>query len=339
MSRPHEAAPPSLASLVESFFRRRLAEHRGVSAMTVAAYRDALRLLFVYAANRAGKRPAELRTTDIDQEVVLAFLDHLEKTRGNTPRTRNARLAAIRSFFHHVSAADPGSQGIAGRVLAIPGKRTGRRLLGFLDSTEFDAVVSAPHQDSRQGRRDHALLLFLGRTGARVSEAIAVNVGDLQLHQPAQVLLRGKGQTERAVPLARDVVTVLKELIRERGIDSRPSQPVFVNARGNRLTRFGVRHVVRRVVGSADAVRTWPGRSISPHTFRHSTAMHLLQSGVDLTVIQAWLGHESLNTTHQYVEADTEMKRKAMAECGDLDPGSPQSDLPDALLALLEKLD
>jgi site-specific recombinase XerD len=280
-----------------------------------------------------------LAVEDIDSDLVLAFLDDLETCRGNCIRTRNARLAAIRSFFHHVAYSDPAAMGVAQRILSIPGKRTSRRVVSYLTREELDAVLAVPDLTTVQGRRDRALLLFLARTGARVTEAISVSHADLRLDSPSQVLLHGKGSKDRVVPLAPDLVTVLRALRDDRGVRPSSGEPVFVNARGRRLTRFGVVHIVHRIV--AGAVKTRPDltrRSISPHTLRHTTAMDLLQAGVDLTTIRSWLGHASVETTHHYVEADIEMKRRALAQC-DLSDAKPAHYRPtDEVLALLESL-
>ena len=331
--------PPTLATMLESFFRKRLAAQRNASAATIESYRDALRLLLVFAAERAGKQPSRLRLEDIDRGVVLAFLDHLEVGRGNSIRTRNARLAAVRSFFQHVAYEDPGSMGIAQRVISIPGKRTVRHVVRYLRKDELDVLLATPDRQSSKGRRDYALLLFLARTGARVSETVAVNVSDLRLEAPCQVLLHGKRSKDRVVPLAGDLVAALRELCSERAISSDAAEPVFINTRGTRLSRFGVIHILDTTVS---AVRTdHPGMlsgAISPHTMRHTTAMHLLQAGVDLTTIQAWLGHASVLTTHHYMEADVEMKRRALASCDHPDATPSRYQPPDEVLALLESL-
>lgn len=333
----HPVSSP-LSKLIESFFRQRLVAQRNASPATVATYRDALRLLVVFAAERAQKAPCALAIENLDRDVVLAFLDHLESDRGNSVRTRNARLGAIRSLFQHVAYSDPASLGIAQRVLAIPRKRTTRRIVTYLTRDELEDLLAAPDRGTPQGRRDHALLLFLGRTGARVSEATAVDVRDLRLARPWQVLLRGKGSKERVVPIAEDTALVLHALNEPRA-DLRPDSPVFVNARGHRLTRFGVSHILRRAVEQAATCRpSLAERAISPHTLRHTAAMHLLQSGVDLTTIQSWLGHVSVDTTHHYLEADIEMKREALAKCDAPEAVSLRYEPSDELLALLDRL-
>ncbi|WP_437324473.1 tyrosine-type recombinase/integrase [Sorangium sp. So ce381] len=308
-------ARPTLAKLLESFFRRRLVEQRNASPATVASYRDALRLLVRYAAERTKREPCALAVTDFDRDLILDFLDQLERVRGNQAQTRNARLTAIRSFFRHVAATDPASIGIAQRILAIPAKRTTSATPRHLAEDELAALLNASDPKTVQGRRDHALLLFLARTGARVSEAIGIDAADLRLEPPQQVLLRGKGRKQRRVPLAADLAQTLRALCRERGLGFDERRPVFIGEGGERLTRFGVTHLVRRVVERATVnAPTLAGTRVSPHLFRHTLAMQLLRARTDLVTIQAWLGHAQVATTHRYAEADVEMMRKSLRE-------------------------
>lgn len=330
---------PSLGDLLESFFRQRLIAQRKASHNTVAAYRDGLRLFLVFAAKRQGKAPSRLALEDLDRDVVLAFLDHLEQERHNSISTRNARLAAIRSFFHHVAASDPQAMGIAQRVLGIPTKRTTKRMLCYLDQKDLETILAAPDRTTLLGQRDHALLTFIARTGARVSEACDVNAEDLRLQWPQQVLLRGKGAKERAIPLSKGTAQQLAALCDRRRLPPDSEAALFVNARGQRLTRHGVTHVLKRAVATASGTKPeLADRAISPHTLRHTKAMHLLQSGVDLTTIQSWLGHASPNTTHHYVEADLEMKRCALEKCVVPDTPHVRYQPPDEVLAFLTTL-
>lgn len=331
--------PPNLAALLESFFRRRLVEQRNVSPLTIATYRDALRLLLLYVSARAKREPCRLEVRDLDRDVVLGFLEHVERDRRNGPRTRNARLTAIRSFFRHVAASDPGSLAIAQRVLEIPSKRTVLKGPRHLSSVEVDALLDAPDRQTASGRRDYALLLFLARTGARVSEATGVDAADLRLERPPHVLLRGKGRKERLLPLAPDLGRALEGLCRERGLAHGERCPVFVGARGERLTRFGVTHVVRRAVKRAAAGT--PGLAqarVSPHLLRHSLAMRLLQSGTDLVTIQAWLGHATVTTTHRYAEADASMMRRSLELAGVAWRPGKRFQPRDSVLRILETL-
>ncbi len=328
-----------LADLIESFFRQRLIAQRDSSSNTVAAYRDAFKLLLNFASERHGKPPSELAVEHLDRDDVLAFLDYLEQVRGNSVSTRNARLTAIRSFFHHVAASDPTAIGIAGRVLSIPNKRTKRPVVNYISQDELQALLDAPDRATPLGRRDHTLILFLARTGARVSEACDVNVADLQLKWPRQVLLRGKGGKERTVPLSKDTAQQLESLCDEQGITADSERAVFVNARGQRLTRHGVTHIVKRAVAVAAEVKPdLATKSISPHILRHTNAMNLLQSGVDLTTIQSWLGHASVNTTHHYAEADLEMKRRALNKCNDPETPTAVYQPTDELIAFLSTI-
>jgi site-specific recombinase XerD len=330
----------SLPPLLESFFRSRLVRQRNASVSTIASYRDALRMLILFAADQAGRKPCELAVEHLDRDIVLAFLDELEKNRKNTIRTRNARLSAIRSFFHHIAANDPTSLGIAQRVLAIPTKKSHTEVTHHLVRQEFDALIDAPDVQTRRGRRDRTLLLFLGRTGARVSEALEVDACDLWLDRARpQVLLRGKGRKERIVPLASDLVGALKALMRERGLEAHEQRPLFVGTHGERLTRFGATHIVRRAVAAATLRRPeLASKSVSPHVLRHTLAMTLLQSGVDLLTIQAWLGHSQVATTHRYAAADVEMMRRGLDMAGVSGKLPARFQPKDAVLHLLESI-
>jgi len=331
---------PSLAQHLESFFHRRLTQQRNATPATVKAYRDALRLLVLFASERTGRKPCALVVGDLDRDMILAYLDHLECARGNGVHTRNARLTAIRSFFHHVAASDPASIGIAQRVLAIPSKRSHVPTTHYLSRAELDALIDAPNPSSLRGRRDRALLLFLARTGARVSEALGVEAADLSLDGArSQVMLRGKGRRQRMVPLARDVVAAINNLLRERGVGQHEHVPVFVGAHGQRLTRFGAIHVVRRALAAASKQMPELARKrISPHIFRHSLAMVLLQSGVDLLTIQAWLGHAQVATTHRYAAADVEMMRRGLDKAGIRGDLAHRFQPKDSVLSLLDCL-
>jgi integrase/recombinase XerD len=334
------SARPSLAPLIESFFRNRLTKQRNASPSTIASYRDALRMLVLFAAERTGRKPCALAVEDFDRDLILAFLDELEEKRKNTIRTRNARLTAIRSFFHHVAANDPASLGIAQRNLAIPVKRSHIEVTHHLSRREVDALIDAPDQQTPRGRRDRALLLFLARTGARVSEAIGVNARDLELdRQRPHVLLRGKGRKERIVPIPNDLVKAMKVLMNERGVALHEARPLFVGTHETRLTRFGATHIVRRAVATATLTSPELARkSISPHVLRHSLAMTLLQSGVDLLTIQAWLGHSQVATTHRYAAADVEMMRRGLDKAGIPGQHTARFRPKDAVLELLEAI-
>jgi site-specific recombinase XerD len=306
----------ALLSLVQAFFQEYLIGQRGLSPNTVLAYRDALKLFLSFLATSMGKQTARLRLDDLQAEQVLAFLDDVEQKRQNCIATRNLRLAALRTFFHYLITEDTIRSGQYQKIVAIPLKRTSRPVMGYLEVAEVQAILSSIDRYGHSGGRDYALVSFLYNTGARVQEVVDLKVGAIRFSSPPIATLTGKGSKTRIVPLWQTTVAILLQYLRERGVEKQADARLFVNARGEALTRFGVRHILRRRLASAASNCASIGtRRVSPHTYRHSTAMHLLQSGVDLTVIQRWLGHVQLATTHTYVEIDLEMKRKALAVC------------------------
>lgn len=329
----------TLAVLLESYFNQRLQVQRKVSRETVSTYRDALKLLVIFVSRKSCISPVQMKITDIDRDMVLAFLDYLEEDRGNCIRTRNARLAAIHSFFRYAAYQDPRAMAVAGRVLDIPLKRTTTPVLGYLTLEQEDALLGVVDLETKLGRRDYTLLLFMARTGARVSEAVGVNAADMRLKKTYQVLLRGKGGKERTVPMKQDLAQIMERLCLERQIALHEKAAVFVGINGNRLTRQGVTHIMRRTVEKARAqMADLADKNITPHTLRHTTAMNLLDSGVELNLIRSWLGHVNINTTHAYVEANLEMKRKALARSGVVAAKQSRYNPSDALLAFLESL-
>ena len=323
--------------LVQDFFLRRLVAQRGASARTVEAYRDAFELLLGFAEQRTGKPPSALSLADLDAPLVLDFLDHLETERGNTARTRNARLAAIHSFMRYAAVRDPASLPITARVLAIPAKRFDRPVLGYLSREQVVAILAAPDRRTWSGRRDAVLLATAYNTGARVSELTALRVRDVLLDRQTAVHLHGKGRKQRVIPLWKTTAADLRTWLDE--INSAPEAPAFPNRAGTPLTRSGIRDRLDQAVTTAEQhCPSLRGQHVTPHTLRHSTAMHLLQSGTDLAVIALWLGHESPATTHQYLEADLAAKQAVLRRL--TDPGSaPTRFQPaDRLLAFLEGL-
>ncbi len=329
---------PTLAEMLESFFEQRLIKQRQASPATIRTYSDAIRLLLLFAAARSQIAPNRLTLAQLDRDMVLAFLDYLEVERRNSIRTRNARRAALRSFYQYAGYLDPTILAVVQRVLAIPAKRTVTPLLGYLTREELQVLLEAPNRQTWQGRRDYALLLFMARTGARVSEVIGVNAVDLTVHGKAAVRLRGKGGRERVTPLGSDLAALLHEWCAERRLAADAPVPVFTNTRGERLTRFALTHLLRRVVAVAQQRLPSLGeRAISPHTLRHTAAMHLLQAGVDLNIIRAWLGHVNLDTTHHYVEADLTMKEQVLEKTGIVEPTQARYTASDAVLSLLER--
>lgn len=297
-------------TLIQDFFLKRLIEQRGVSARTVESYRDTFELLFVFVEGRTGKKASALSLSDLDAPLVLDFLDYLESERHNGPRTRNARLTAIRSFMRYVAVRDPASLPVAQRVIAIPSKRFDRPVLGYLSREEITALLNAPDQNTWSGRRDAVLFATMYNTGARVSEITGLRVRDVLIEREVAVCLHGKGRKERVIPLWKTTASELRSWLRDR---TDPDAPVFSNRAGSPLTRSGVRDRLDRAL--AKAVLNCPSlkdRRVSPHILRHSCAMHLLQSGVDITVIAMWLGHSDPGTTHHYLEVDLATKEAAL---------------------------
>jgi len=328
---------PGFASLVREFFCRRLIAQQNVSARTVASYRDTFRLLLNFFAERRDRPPTALTLADLDAPAILAFLDHLEQRRGNSIPTRNVRLAAVRSFLKYAAARDPTCLPAVQRVLAIPMKRFQRPILGYLSRAEMAAILVAPDGSTWSGQRDRVLFALMYNTGARVSEAIGLRRADVTLAPSQTVRINGKGRKQRVIPLWRTTADCLRKWFSRIG--QGPDSPLFPNARGGPLSRSGVEDRLRQAVHDAAAkCSTLKGRRISPHTLRHTTAMHLLQSGVDLTVIAIWLGHESTETTHLYVEANLAMKEKALSRIEEMPSPPLRFRAEDALLRFLEEL-
>jgi site-specific recombinase XerD len=325
------------AKLVEEFFLDRLIRQRNSSPQTVAAYRDCFRLLFEFARDRWNKPTERLVLTDLDAPLVLAFLDHLEKDRNNSIRSRNARLAAVRSFLRFAALKNPEALAMIQRALAIPMKRCTRPLVGFLSREEVQAIINAPDPTTWAGQRDQLLLSTLYNTGARVSEARGIKVADVALEGSPMVRLHGKGRKDRTVPIwPATAVQIRRWLLR---IDPAPGDPLFPAASGGPLTRSAITDRLKRATKAAvGKCASLVQRRVSPHTIRHTTAMHLLQSGVDITLIALWLGHESPATTHIYVEADLKMKEEALKLLQPLTAKEVRYKPPEGLLRFLQGL-
>ena len=324
-------------SLLQRFFGERLIGQQNASARTVAAYRDTFRLLLNYIHDRTRIAPSDVTLKHLSPETLTAFLQYLETERGNCIRTRNARLAAIRSFLHYAAAFDPTSISTIQRVLAIPMKRFNRSSVSFLSREEIGAILDAPDPATWSGRRDRVLFTTLYNTGARVSEIVGVTLKDLRLSRSGFITLHGKGRKERIVPLWVSTVRALKEWVLEQEQD--PNAFLFPAARGQALSRSGVEYRLRLAVSAAvPSCPSLEGKIISPHTIRHTTAMHLLESGVDLSVIALWLGHESLTTTHMYMEADLSMKQRALSTLEEPSTRAHRYRPSDKLLQFLEAL-
>jgi site-specific recombinase XerD len=323
-------------ALLQRFFTDRLCAQMEASRHTIAAYRDTFRLLIRYATARCGKSPTNLEIGDLDADLVADFLTHVETARGNTARTRNSRLAAIRSFFRYVAMTEPTWLLHCQRVLAMPNKRYVTRSVTFLGSDEIAALLAAPDRTKWAGRRDHALLLLALQTGLRASELVNLTCGDVVLGSGAYVRCLGKGRKDRRTPLRHDTAKLLQGWIRDRrDIDS----PLFPSIRGDRLSRDALEHLIHKYCLVAS--RTCPslvGKRVSPHTLRHSTAMELLHNGVDQAVIALWLGHESVETTQVYIHADMRLKERALQQVASPDTRVGRYRPDDQLLAFLEAL-
>jgi integrase/recombinase XerD len=305
-----------IAPHLQAFFAEYLSQQKRLSPQTIVSCRDTFRLWLTFLRTHGGIEPSAVRLTDVDAPAVLRFLDYLEQQRGNSVRSRNIRLSAIRSFFRFVALRDPESLGLATRVLAIPLKREDKKLIGYLTREEMQALLAAPDRSKWSGRRDHALLLTLYNSGARVSEITTLKREQICFGVSTFVQLTGKGRKERTIPLWPTTAQVLRAWFHELGDYAGPI--AFPNARGKALSREGVAYLLQQAIQRAlPACPSLATKNISPHVLRHSTATHLLQAGVDIATIALWLGHESIETTHVYLEIDLTMKEKALEK---LDP-------------------
>jgi len=328
---------PSFSALLQRFFTQRLMQQRRASPHTIGSYRDSFRLLLHFAQARLGKPPTRLAFEQLDAPLIAAFLEDLQTVRRISPRTRNLRLTAIRSFFRYAAFEAPAHAEQIQRVLAIPSQRFTRAQVGFLTRPEVEALLAAPDQRTWSGRRDHALLLVAVQSGLRVSELTALRRNALMLDAGAHIHTLGKGRKERATPLTRQTVVVLKAWLRE--IPDTDDATVFPSARGEPLSADGVQYLLARQVAAAS--RTCPSlkrRRITPHMLRHTTAMELLQAGMDRAVIALWLGHESVETTQIYLDANLAMKEQALAKVAPPEGKLGRYRPGDQLLAFLQGL-
>ncbi len=304
---------PMLANLIKRFFSHYLPLQKGLAVNTMMAYRDAIKLLLGYASDTLKKSVEELCVEDIDESLVLDFLDHLENIRGCSPRSRNARLAAIRALFGFMAREEPSLLLHSQTIRTIPLKRTEHKTVDYLEEKEMQALLDAVDLHSRTGVRDKALLLLLYNTGARVSEIVELKVADLRLDGAAQVKLLGKGKKYRSCPLWPETLEALHDYLQQRTPKDPAAQQLFLNANGSPLTRFGVRHILGKYATAAKSRSpSLAAKTVTPHTIRHTTAMHLLRAGNDVNMVSYWLGHADINTTHIYVEIDMEMKRRML---------------------------
>jgi integrase/recombinase XerD len=326
-----------IAPTLQAFFTERLIRQRQASPHTIAAYRNTLRMLIVFAGSRTGKSPSGLDIADLDAPLISAFLDHLEHQRGNSARTRNTRLAAIHSLFHFAALRHPEHAIDIDRVLAIPPKRADQAIVTYLTKPELDALLASPDRTTWTGRRDHTMILLAAQTGLRASELIHLTCADLHLGSGAHVACHGKGRKDRITPLAAETIEVLHVWATERR--GTPGDPLFPSRHGGLLSidalEQRVSHHTQRAVHVCQSLAT---KNVTPHVLRHTAAMRLLHAGVDITVIALWLGHENINTTQIYLKADLGLKQRALDRTRPLtsDPGRYQP--PDQLLAFLEAL-
>ena len=330
-------AVANLAPLLERFFTQRLMRERQVSPHTIVAYRDTFRLLLAFAKRQLDKPPSRMELTDLDAPLIGAFLDDLEKHRHVSARTRNLRLTAIRSFFHYAQFETPQHSAHIQRVLAIPGQRHTRRLIGFLTREEIEALLAAPDRRSWGGRRDYAFLTLALQTGLRVAEMTNLKTQDLVFGAGAHVRAYGKGRKERCTPLTHQCVAVMKGWLTEVACEG--GEILFPSARGGRLSSDAVQYLLaKHVAVAAERYPSLAAKRVTPHVLRHSAAMELLQAGVDITVIALWLGHESIKTTQIYLDAHLALKEAALAKTKPFGGAATRYRPPDSLMGFLKGL-
>lgn len=328
---------PTFSALLQAFFTERLMKQRHASPHTIKSYRDTFRLLLLFLQDLLHKPPSKLDFSEIDAPIIASFLEKLETDRNISARSRNLRLTAIKSFFRYAALEMPANSGQIQRVLAIPGKRHERTLIHFLTQPEIKALLAAPDQTTWAGRRDHVLLLVAVQTGFRLSELISLQCQDVLLGTGAHIRVTGKRRQERCTPLTRQTVAVLKAWIEE--LAGPADQPLFPNARGTRLSADGVQYILsKHAVAAAESCPSLRDKRVTPHTLRHTTAMELLQAGVDRAVIALWLGHESVETTQVYLHANLALKEELLAKTS-MPEGKPGVYCPeDGLLEFLTGL-
>lgn len=327
----------TFSDLLQSYFTEYLMRERNASPHTIANYRDTFRLVIAFAQKSLSKPPTKLAIADLGAPFIASFLNHLERDRGVSPRSRNVRLAAIHSFFNYVALQEPAVGGVAQRVLAIKSKRCAKSPVEFLTRPEIEALLAAPDQTSWSGRRDRTLLLVAIQTGLRVSELIGLCCQDVTLGSGAHVRCIGKGRKTRCVPLRKEAVAALRHWMRER--NGEPADALFPNARGRFLSRDAIEYMLSKHAATAkEKCPLLKNKRVSPHVLRHSTAMDLLQHGVDRSVIALWLGHESMDTTQAYLHANLALKEKALAKTEPFEGRICRFRPPDPLLAFLQSL-
>lgn len=327
----------SFAGLLQAFFTDRLLQQRRASTHTVASYRDTFRLLLRFAQERLGIDPSALSLDNLDARFIGEFLDHVERARGNTARTRNIRLAAVHAFFRYVSICEPAHADRCRRILAIPAKRHERRPIAFLQREEVDALLGVPDPATGIGRRDRTLLLVAIQTGLRVSELTHLRCEEVILGTGAHLRCEGKGRKQRCTPLRRETAAVMAAWLRER--NGQPTDPVFPSIRGGVLSKDAVERLVANHAKTAQRrCASLVRKHVTPHVLRHTAAMDLLQHGVDRAVIALWLGHESVETTQMYLHADMRLKEQALARTAPVNLTPRRYQPGDRLLAFLDSL-
>jgi integrase/recombinase XerD len=323
--------------LLQRFFVDYLCRQKRVSSETVSSYRDTWRLLLQYINEKHGIAPVSLSLQDLSAAMILSFLDHIEEVRKNSIKSRNVRLAAIRAFFRLVALNEPACVHQAASIMAIPVKRTDKRLVHFLSRDEIDALLAAPDLKIAAGRRDHALLLTLYNSGARASEIITLRTSQVALGTCSFLYLHGKGRKERTIPIWSKTASVLRSWLAE--IAGLQTDLVFANVTGQKLTRNGLNYILQRAVKRASIqCPSLATKTVTPHMLRHTTATHLLQSGVDISVIALWLGHESIETTHIYLESDLDTKERALNKLAPAGSEIPRFRPTDEVLEFLSSL-
>ncbi|MGI8311801.1 tyrosine-type recombinase/integrase [Saccharopolyspora hattusasensis] len=327
----------TLAGTLQAFFTDRLIRQRQASPHTITAYRDTFKLLLAFTFDRTDIAPSRLSIEDLDAPLIGEFLNHLETERGNSVRTRNARLAAIHSLFRYAALQHPDHAAVIQRVLAIPPKRFDRNILTYLTEPEINALLHAPDTDTWIGRRDHTMLAVALQTGLRASELTAVTIGDVHLSTGAHISCHGKGRKQRITPLTTATATLLRSWLTE---GSRlPVDPLFPTRSGQRLSRDALqRRLTQYVCVAAKSCPTLASKKISPHILRHSAAMRLLHAGVDTTVIALWLGHESVATTQIYIHADLAFKERALDRTAPITTKPGRYQPSDAIITFLNSL-
>jgi integrase/recombinase XerD len=327
----------SLAPTLEAYFTDRLLRQRRVSPNTVASYRDTFRLLLSFAQQNTGKTPGQLELEDLDAPLIAAFLQQLETERSNSTRTRNIRLAAVRSFFHYAALRHPEHASVIQRVLAIPAKRSDQRIVTVLTPEEVKALLASPDRTTWAGRRDHALLLTAAQTGLRISETIGLTCGDVQLGTGAHLRAFGKGRKERVTPLTSQTAAVLRAWMRES--PGQPGDPLFPSRDGGPLTRDAIeRRLAKHVATAQRSCPTLRSKRVTMHVLRHTAAMMLLSAGIDTATIALWLGHEQERTTRVYLHADLELKQRVLDQATPPNSRPGRYRAPDSLLRFLDSL-